>query len=361
VAAPTFFGKGALADEASGSTIGISPQITFPASIAANDIAVMGVGCNASSTFTTPSGWTLLGTSLESDAGQSTEWYWRRLDGTEGGQTVTASATFSSTIGGYGQIWVFRGCVTTGDPFEGVGTAGTVSETTPDSSACTTTGADRLVVCLAQLDNDTAFASGYPPSGWTDRGTDASTIGNDWRNYCMDRTEATATTVASAVVGTLGASTRWRTLTFALIPAAGGTVNMDVSFPASSDLDVDAVADLAAAPSFPASSDFDLSAVANLAVEPSFPAAADFDLDTAVNRAVEPSFPAASDFDFETAANLGIEPSFPAASEFSFDMQILGGPVDIDMSFEAASGVAMETSSQTRQFPYPSRRVRRAG
>jgi hypothetical protein len=73
MAAPTFFGKGALSDENSGSTIS---AITFPASIAANDIAVMSVGCNGSSAFTTPSGqgaWQVLGTSLENNASQSTE------------------------------------------------------------------------------------------------------------------------------------------------------------------------------------------------------------------------------------------------------------------------------------------------
>jgi len=221
LAAPTFFGKGTLNGENAGTSI---TPIGFPASIAANDIAVIGVGCNGSSTFTTPSGqgaWAILGTSLESDAGQSTEWYWLRLTGSETAETVTASATFSNTVGGYGQLWVFRGCITTGNPFEGVGNAGTVSETTPDSSACTTTGPDRLVVCIAQLDNDTAFASGFPPSGWNDAGGGSysfSTVGGDWATYCMHRTEASATTVASAVVGTLGASTRWRTITFALIP-----------------------------------------------------------------------------------------------------------------------------------------------
>jgi len=221
MAAPTFFGKGALNAESSGTSI---TPIAFPASIANKDIAVMGVGCNAASTFTTPTGqgaWSLLGTSLESDAGQSTEWYWLRLTGAEAAETVTASATFSTTVGGYGQIWVFRNAIDTGNPFESVTAAGTVSETTPDSSAVVTTDVDRLVVCIAMLDNDTAFASGFPPAGWTDAGGGSysfSTTGGDWATYCMHRTEASATTVPTAVVGTLGASTRWRTLSFALIP-----------------------------------------------------------------------------------------------------------------------------------------------
>lgn len=224
MAAPTFFGKGALNGENSGSTI---TPIAFPASIAANDIAVMGVGCNNTSTFTTPTGqgsWAVLGTSLESDTGQSTEWYWLRLTGSEASESVTASATFSTTIGGYGQIWVFRGCITTGNPFEGVGNDGTVAQTTPDSTACTTTGVDRLVVCLVALDdNPAAWSSGMPPADWTNLGgLETTSVGGDWGTDGIQRTEATATTVAAAVVGTLPASIRWRTITFALIPAAAG-------------------------------------------------------------------------------------------------------------------------------------------
>lgn len=218
--APVFFGAGTLNGESSGTSI---TPVAFPAGIRANDIAVMGVGCNAASTFTTPSGqgaWAVLGTSLESDAGQSTEWYWLRLTGSEASETVAASATFSSTVGGYGQIFVFRGCITTGNPFESVTAAGTVAETTPDSSAVTTAGPDRLVVCICALDNDPDFASGYPPAGWADSGAgySFSTVGGDWATRAMARTEASATTVPTAVVGTLAASTRWRTLSFALIP-----------------------------------------------------------------------------------------------------------------------------------------------
>jgi hypothetical protein len=236
LAAPTFFATGVLDSENSGTSITPTP---FPAGIANNDIAVMGVGCgNAATTFTTPSGqgaWQVLGTSLV-DAGQSTAWYWLRLTGSETSETVATNVTFSNTNGGYGQLWVFRGCITTGNPFEGVGNAGTVAETTPDTSACTTTGDDRLVVSIVQIDNDfqTGWASGNPPSGWSTMGNAVtppanqgvvgdhlqwSTIGSDWSTDAIQRTEASATTVASAVVGTLSASTRWRTLTFALIPA----------------------------------------------------------------------------------------------------------------------------------------------
>lgn len=223
MAAPTFFGKGTLDAENSGTSI---TPIDFPASIAANDIAVMAVGCNNTSTFTTPSGqgaWAILGTSLESDAGQSTEWYWLRLTGSETAETVTASATFSNTVGGYGQIWVFRGCITTGNPFEGVGNDGTAAQTTPDSTAVTTTDVDRLVVCICLLDDNVDAASGFPPSGWTDMGGfSSSSVGGDWATKAMERTEASATTVPAAVVGTWGASLRWRTISFALVPPAAG-------------------------------------------------------------------------------------------------------------------------------------------
>jgi len=221
MAAPTFFGAGVLDAEASGTSI---TPIAFPASIAANDIAVLAAGCGGATgvDFTTPTSqgsWAILGTSLNS-AGMSTAWYWLRLAGTEGSETVAANTTFSTTNGGYGQIFVFRGCITTGNPFEGVGNDGTAAQTTPDSTACTTTDVDRLVVCITALDDNVDAASGYPPSGWADSGAgfSSSGTGSDWGTKCMVRTEASATTVASAVVGTWSTALRYRTLTFALIP-----------------------------------------------------------------------------------------------------------------------------------------------
>ena len=222
--APTFFGQGTLNGENSGSSI---TPIGFPASIANKDVAVLGVACNGSSTFTTPSGqgaWQVLGTSLESDAGQSTEWYWLRLNGTETAETVAASASFSNSIGGFGQIWVFRGCVETGNPFEGVGNDGTVAQTTPDTTACTTTGTDRLVVSLVFGDLDTAWSVAPPPAGWSAMGTrQTTTVGGNAQTDAIQRTVATAQTIPAAQIGTWGASIRYRTITFALIPAAGPT------------------------------------------------------------------------------------------------------------------------------------------
>lgn len=220
MAAPTFFGQGTLVANTSGTTLG---PIPFPAGIAANDIAVLGVGCNGANTFTTPTSqgaWAVLGTSLEADAGQSTEWYWLRLTGSEASENVTAGTAFSPSVSGFGQIWVFRDCITTGNPFEGVGNDGTAAQTTPDTTACPTTGPDRLVASMVLGDFSTAWSTAPPPAGWSQMGTrQSTTTGGDWQTDAIQRTVATAQTIPTAVIGTWGSSIRYRTITFALIPA----------------------------------------------------------------------------------------------------------------------------------------------
>jgi len=231
VAAPTFVSASTYAtsngSNQSANNGGTTIVTTIPTN-QADDIAVLGLGCNGSTTFSQPTDWNLLGTSLESNAGQSTEWYWKRMTGSDTNPSSTTSVTASNTVGTFGRIWLFRGCITTGNPFEGVGNAGTAAETTPDGTACVTTGADRFVVCLTQLDLDTAWSSGHPPATWDVLGTrSTTTVGGNYASDAIGKTVASATTVAAPVVGTLAASIRWRTITFALIPAASeqtGTV-----------------------------------------------------------------------------------------------------------------------------------------
>jgi len=223
MAAPTLFAAGALFAANSGTSI--TPVI--PASTAANDVMLMAVMCNGSSTFTTPAEWTLLGTSIESNANQSTEWYWKRHDGTESNPTSTTSATLSNTLGGYGRIYVFRGCVTTGDPFEDVTMAGTpTSSTTPTSAAIDTTAADRLAVVLLMVDDANTWSSGNPPAGWTAIGLVSSTVGGNGMMDGLTKTVASASNVAQVTIGTMGAADYWRSVTLALIPGTASVTGV---------------------------------------------------------------------------------------------------------------------------------------
>lgn len=216
---PYLQADGALYAIASGTTI--TPVI--PAGDAADDIAIMGVMCNVGCTFTTPTNWTVLGTPVNS-ANQSTAWFWKRMTGSDGDPVTTASVTFSTTQGGYGRIWLFRQCVATGDPFEDVTMNGTPTlSTTPASATIDTTNVNRLAVCFVMVDDDNAWSSGNPPSGWVNCGTRVvSTTGADAMFDAISQEVATASTVTGVTIGTQAASDYWRTLTLALIPTSTG-------------------------------------------------------------------------------------------------------------------------------------------
>ena len=218
VRVPWLFAAGALFAAASGTSI--TPVI--PANDALNDILIMGVMCNGSTTFSTPTNWTLLGTSIESNANQSTAWFWKRASGSDGNPTSTTSATLSGTVGGYGRIWVFRDCVTTGNPFEDVTMNGApTSSTTPASATIDTTATLRLVMSFVLVDDDNTWASGMPALGWWDiGGRVASTTGGDAMFDAFGLVAPIVATVTGVTVGTMNAADFWRTLTMALIPIA---------------------------------------------------------------------------------------------------------------------------------------------
>jgi hypothetical protein len=179
---------------------------------------------NAGDTFLAESGWTSLGTNINNDANMSAAAHWRRLVAGDTNPTfdITANTALSTSNGLYGRIFVFRDCITTGNPFEGVGNAGTpTSSTTPSSSAITTTGPNRFGVVILGIDDDPAFSSGFPPSGWTVGVSGySSTTGGDARIEMMDKEIPTATTESAVTIGTLPGADFWRSLSFALIPAA---------------------------------------------------------------------------------------------------------------------------------------------
>jgi hypothetical protein len=235
---PWLVASGALSAAASGTSI--TP--TIPSGAEANDIMVFAAMANGSTTFSTPTDWNVLGTAIESNADQSSEFFWKRHDGTESNPTSTTSATLSTTIGGYGRIWVFRGCHTSSDPFEDTTMAGSpTSDTTPDTAAIDTTDVNRLVVSLLVVDDDNTWSSGMPPSGWYNAsGRVSSTTGGDAMYDGIAHQKPTSGSVAAAVIGTQSAADFWRSITFALIPpaaAGGGTatpgvIGLSVALPA---------------------------------------------------------------------------------------------------------------------------------
>ena len=200
---------------------GLTITPVMPTGIQNNDVAIMPVMVNAQpASLAASAGWTEFGVTI-SNTNQSTWWYWKRLTGSEGNPTLTSGTSFNTSLGGYARLYIFRGCRTSGDPFEVVTMNGTpTTSTTPGSAAITTTGPDRLAVCFALVDDDNTWASGNPPSGWRTCGYLASsTTGGDAMFDAICQTVPTATTVAAVNVGTMSAADYWRTMTLALIPA----------------------------------------------------------------------------------------------------------------------------------------------
>lgn len=189
------------AANAGSSSFGVS----FPATVNANDIAILIVWSN--STPSTPSGFTLIGTDTTPGGSEATL-FWKRCTGSEDSTTVTVTVDF-----GYGQIVMFSGCVASGTPYEGFGSA-TDAGTTISAPNLTTTASARLGVGIYLRDDTEATT---PPSGWTEH-IDSTMVVNITL-YLDSKSILTATTETG--ISRTGAGTEdWAAFSLALIPAA---------------------------------------------------------------------------------------------------------------------------------------------
>ena len=152
--------------------------------------------------------------------GTSLGCFWSRYNGTQGDPTVGDSGDHT-----LGYIEAYRGCVTSGDPYEGlvIGSEET-ADTSLEVTGSTTTGADRLVIVGTARENDN-FNDHY--SAWanadlaniverSDRGT---TQGNGGGLATVTGEKATSGTYTTTTA-TVAASVLDAFATFALIPAA---------------------------------------------------------------------------------------------------------------------------------------------
>lgn len=195
MAAPTFVDAGTLAGVSSGTTL----TTTIPGAATTNDVMVLALESQGSMTFSQPSGWEDFAVAID-NAAQSTAWFWKRHDGSESDPSSTTNNTMSGALAGFGRIYVIRGCITTGDPFEDVTMAGAPTlDNNPDTAEITTTGVDRLVMSFVIVDDDNTWSSGNPPTNWSAAGTIATnTTGGDCMMDAIQRTVATAQTVGTA-------------------------------------------------------------------------------------------------------------------------------------------------------------------
>lgn len=186
----------------------------------AGDILIACAAYNSASNLTCgTSGWAEI-VAAQNNANFSTGWFWKRATSSaETAPVITSSAAGSTSNGIYVTCARIRGCVASGTPFEDATLNGTPTNTnTPVSSLITTTGAKRLAVAIAQIDDNNTISSGYPPADWATGVNSGSDTGGDSKCLAIAKAADAAGDVAAVNIGVQAASNYWKTLTLAFIP-----------------------------------------------------------------------------------------------------------------------------------------------
>jgi len=222
MAQPTFVAASTLGGD---TTSPYSITIAVPGSYQDDDIIIASclAGDLGSATFTPPSGdgWTSIAGQINQTYAQI-EWFWKRANGSESDKTFT-----SDKDNFFLQLSVWRGCETSGDPFENEATDGPVNRTTVPTSNITPTTAESLVVCFANVEDNAGWSTSPPPTGWTTRSDETSSVGSDGRATIITYNDTDPTTgvqIDSVNVGTFPGNDVSGTLTLCLIPPAAANV-----------------------------------------------------------------------------------------------------------------------------------------
>lgn len=180
-----WFGTGAVAAAASGN---ITP--TLPGSFATGDIAIC-ICCQADNVVSTmPAGWTIVDPTNNNGLNNERVWWaWRRLTVGDANPLITHAA--GNTI--IARITVYRGVITTGDPYSAKSVNTTAASNTATALAITPTDADSMIVfCGGQADNSAwSGYSGTNPT-FTESIDNLTTLGNDASIFLADGRRTTA-------------------------------------------------------------------------------------------------------------------------------------------------------------------------
>jgi hypothetical protein len=218
MALPTFVAKGT----ASGSTAAITPGL--PAGIQVNDILLLYLETSDETiSIANQNGgtWAAVPDSPKSASPTRITVFWSRYNGTQGAPTTSDSGNHQ-----YGVILAYRGCPTTGDPWNA--TAASDFATIADNLiGVTTTVADCLIVQAAVDDQDTASAhfSGYTNSNLssiTERHDAGTTQGNGGGLGIIDGGFSGTGATGNTAFTYSGSGTNNAYHTIALQPAATG-------------------------------------------------------------------------------------------------------------------------------------------
>lgn len=232
---PTFVAAGA----ASGSDLGITPGL--PAGIQEFDVMFLFVETDDQA-VATPSGWTSMFSGAQGGASRL-QIFWKRVG------TAAESAPSIADAGDHqlGIILAFRGCRTTGNPYDVVGASANGTTATATANAITTTVANTLVVfalCNAAATTLGSYTNANL-ANITERADVNTTAGNDGALGIATGEKATAGSTGTTTA-VPSANPAWCCVQFALRnadeivlvpPIAGGTVsaplvqNLDIQLP----------------------------------------------------------------------------------------------------------------------------------
>lgn len=221
---PTYLNNGGWSDNATSVT---NPTPGYPSGLAGNDILFLQVldedASGDANTVDTPAGWTLVASQAFSGVGAVylQNLYWKRATGSESGTvTVTRNPVHGGTDTFGAIITAFRGCRTSGTPYEGLAT-NDGNNANMNGAAVTTTGANRLVCHFCVHSNPALGSNSFatPAAGWTEQ-YDISTLSGNEQGGVELYTKARASAgTESAATHVLDASDLWQTMALALIPA----------------------------------------------------------------------------------------------------------------------------------------------
>lgn len=227
MAGPVYQSAGTVGD-ATDTTGTYTVNPTYQASIAAGDLLVYVVATDAIlggpsiTAISTPSGYTLIGNNIGGTKNAAACFY-KVASGSETGAAPTSTVTFiGTTSSATAQVYRFNGNATSGTIVELFGTTGpTLASTsaTPPSIGATSV-ANELAVCLFTDENtSTTFTqiSGQSGGTWTSQHTDSDATSSQTLNV-QTAPLASASSTISGGTSTIGASSTWISLGFAILP-----------------------------------------------------------------------------------------------------------------------------------------------
>lgn len=229
------------------ATASVTASIPFPASVTANDVALMFVIATRAvtgqtlATISTPAGWNLhpstpfLGWSSTA-AGDVVRGYlfWKRCSGSEGGTSVTVTRSTSSTfIDAMGRIFLLRGAGGGSDNTSPWWEDAAVNlNPSPGSdtwawNSVTVSGSERTLLAFAGKNDDAPNAAALP-SGYaqTNAGGSTTTTGQDAAMGLSHSANVSAGSYSTSVVAVSLNTDGWATLHIAAIPTASGTTQL---------------------------------------------------------------------------------------------------------------------------------------